>query len=282
MIAYRGIGKNHNEDPLSTKHHAIYFSNNMDVAHRYGEKGSTWQFDLKGNKIVPTSELKKLLSESDYSDLADDYDNADLDESPLFGLNPQAEDIANALKLNGIIDKKGNIELLSAADELPNRRIPEDIMKDGKKLKEFLASEWRDKNHSDAPAYEGGTDLAGLIKDHDMPSRMLKALGMGDHISMPQKLILTVDKFSKGQPFAKLEKGSDRLTYKGRERMKKSEFAIPSEKDKENPAGHGAYPINDIEHARNALARVAQHGPPEEQAEVRRKVHAKYPSIDEE
>ena len=135
---------------------------------------------------------------------------------------------------------------------------------------------------SKAPAYEGGFDLAKIIKDHDMPSRMMKALGMGDHVSMPEKMILTVDKFSKGQPFAKLEKGSDRLTYKGRERMKKSEFAIPSEKDKENPAGHGAYPINDIEHARNALARVAQHGTPEEQAEVRRKVHAKYPSIDEE
>jgi hypothetical protein len=39
------------------------------------------------------------------------------------------------------------------------------------------------------------------------------------------------------------------------------------------------YPIEDIEHARNALARVSQHGSPEEKSKVRSKVHSKYPSI---
>ncbi|MBC8275401.1 MAG: hypothetical protein H8E40_10595 [Chloroflexi bacterium] len=40
------------------------------------------------------------------------------------------------------------------------------------------------------------------------------------------------------------------------------------------------YPIQDKAHARNALARVAQHGTAAEIAAVRRKVKAKYPSIE--
>jgi hypothetical protein len=40
------------------------------------------------------------------------------------------------------------------------------------------------------------------------------------------------------------------------------------------------YPIADESHARNALARVAQHGSPEEIAGVKRKVKAKFPGID--
>jgi hypothetical protein len=41
----------------------------------------------------------------------------------------------------------------------------------------------------------------------------------------------------------------------------------------------GRYPIPDKAHARNALARVAQHGTAQEKAEVRRKVHGKFPAI---
>jgi hypothetical protein len=40
-----------------------------------------------------------------------------------------------------------------------------------------------------------------------------------------------------------------------------------------------SYPIENESHARNALARVSQHGSPKEKAEVRRKVEAKFPSI---
>ncbi len=61
-----------------------------------------------------------------------------------------------------------------------------------------------------------------------------------------------------------------KLTSKGRKRMKSSSFAIPSKRK---------YPINDKAHARNALARVAQHGTPKEKAQVRRAVKRKYPSI---
>ena len=65
------------------------------------------------------------------------------------------------------------------------------------------------------------------------------------------------------------------LTYAARKTMPKKEFALPSKKE----GGKGGYPINDAAHARNALARVSQHGTPSEKATVRRKVHAKFPSI---
>jgi len=61
-----------------------------------------------------------------------------------------------------------------------------------------------------------------------------------------------------------------------RDHIKDSNFVFPP--DKEHP--HGRYPIHDIEHARNALARVAQHGTPEEKAKVRAAVCHKYPSIE--
>lgn len=61
-----------------------------------------------------------------------------------------------------------------------------------------------------------------------------------------------------------------KLTSRGRKRMKASSFALPSKRK---------YPINDKKHARNALARVAQHGTASEKATVRRKVHRKFPSI---
>lgn len=41
----------------------------------------------------------------------------------------------------------------------------------------------------------------------------------------------------------------------------------------------GRYPIDTKNRARNALARVAQHGTPSEKKRVRAAVHRKYPSI---
>lgn len=60
-----------------------------------------------------------------------------------------------------------------------------------------------------------------------------------------------------------------KLTTGQRNKMPKKDFAL---------AG-GRYPIEDKSHARNALARVSQHGTPAEKAEVREKVHRKYPGI---
>lgn len=60
-----------------------------------------------------------------------------------------------------------------------------------------------------------------------------------------------------------------KLTTKKRKSLKKSSFALPGKR----------YPINDANHARNALARVSQYGTPAEKARVRGAVHRKYPSI---
>lgn len=64
------------------------------------------------------------------------------------------------------------------------------------------------------------------------------------------------------------------LTYRARKRLSKRSFAIP-----EKAPGPGSYPIHDIAHARNALARVMQHGTPEEQARVKAAVARKYPGL---
>jgi len=66
-----------------------------------------------------------------------------------------------------------------------------------------------------------------------------------------------------------------RLTYKARKSMPKKQFALPAKKE----GGKGGYPIPDKSHARNALARVSQHGSPAEKAKVRAAVHRKFPSI---
>lgn len=66
-----------------------------------------------------------------------------------------------------------------------------------------------------------------------------------------------------------------RLSYGKRKRMGRSEFAVPSKRE----GGKGGYPIPNASHARNALSRVSQYGSPEEKAEVREKVHRKFPGI---
>ena len=60
------------------------------------------------------------------------------------------------------------------------------------------------------------------------------------------------------------------LTARGRKQIKSSNFAIPEKR---------AYPIQDIVHARNALARVSQFGTSSEKAQVRAAVYKKYPSL---
>lgn len=60
-----------------------------------------------------------------------------------------------------------------------------------------------------------------------------------------------------------------KLSYEARKHLPGKDFALP---------GH-RYPIEDKAHARNALARVSQHGTPAEKARVRAAVHSKYPGI---
>lgn len=71
------------------------------------------------------------------------------------------------------------------------------------------------------------------------------------------------------RPELEHRKSGGRLTTKARNALPAKDFALPGRR----------YPVNDPSHARNALARVSQHGSPEEKAVVRRKVHAKYPEI---
>ena len=60
-----------------------------------------------------------------------------------------------------------------------------------------------------------------------------------------------------------------KLTAKKRNAIPTSSFAGPDR----------SYPINDMSHARNALARVSQFGTHELKAHVRSKVHKKFPGI---
>lgn len=60
-----------------------------------------------------------------------------------------------------------------------------------------------------------------------------------------------------------------KLTAQARKHIASKNFALPG----------GRYPIEDASHARNALARVSQHGSPEEKAKVIAAVHRKYPDM---
>lgn len=69
------------------------------------------------------------------------------------------------------------------------------------------------------------------------------------------------------------------LTAAKRKALPSSDFALPGKGEGPEGKGSGSYPIPDESHARNALARVSQHGSPEEKARVRAAVHRKYPGI---
>jgi hypothetical protein len=69
------------------------------------------------------------------------------------------------------------------------------------------------------------------------------------------------------------------LSSKKRQSLPSKSFALPGKGEGPKGKGAGSYPIPDESHARNALARVSQHGSPAEKATVRAKVAAKFPGI---
>lgn len=73
-----------------------------------------------------------------------------------------------------------------------------------------------------------------------------------------------------------LEKISAPLTPAGRDRVKDKNFALSA---RQSDTGKPAYPIHDEAHARNAVARVQQHGSPEEKSEVFKDIARKYPGL---
>lgn len=62
-----------------------------------------------------------------------------------------------------------------------------------------------------------------------------------------------------------------KLTYAQRKMLPRKDFAIPEKR---------MYPINDENHARSALSRVAAFGTPEEQRQVRMAVLKRYPQLE--
>lgn len=69
------------------------------------------------------------------------------------------------------------------------------------------------------------------------------------------------------------------LKMKAREKLPSKDFALPGKGTGKAGKGPGSYPIDTPGRARNALARGAQNASPAQQAEIKKKVTAKYPSI---
>jgi len=70
-----------------------------------------------------------------------------------------------------------------------------------------------------------------------------------------------------------------KLSSSRRQALPKTSFALPGKGEGKSGKGAGSYPIPDESHARNALARVAQHGTPAEQKQVKAAVSRKFPKI---
>ena len=73
----------------------------------------------------------------------------------------------------------------------------------------------------------------------------------------------------KAHAHAKFHAAAGGLTAQQRDALPETAFALPGRR----------YPIHNESHARNALARVSQHGTPEEKSAVRSAVASRYPSI---
>lgn len=69
------------------------------------------------------------------------------------------------------------------------------------------------------------------------------------------------------------------LTAHERQAMPKSDFALPGHGKGPKGAGAGSYPIDTEARARSALSRGAPNASPSELAQIKRRVHEKYPDI---
>ena len=78
--------------------------------------------------------------------------------------------------------------------------------------------------------------------------------------------------------FPMLEKSAEKLTAEERKDLPGKTFAVHLKKGDENGKKE-KYPVPDIAHARNALARVATFGSPVEKKEVEAKVESKFPAL---
>lgn len=69
------------------------------------------------------------------------------------------------------------------------------------------------------------------------------------------------------------------LNMKAREKLPSKDFALPGKGEGKGGKGSGSYPIPDKAHARAALSRGAANASPKEDAEIKRKVSAKFPDM---
>jgi len=148
-------------------------------------------------------------------------------------------------------------------------------------------NEWLEQCHLKEQQKEASVNLEELF-DH-LDTGMLEKIASGS-MSLDEALTKIAQGKEEGDtPESKVkEYSSGAMSAHTREGLKPSQFAIPESKAKKiGVAGEikgeaeGKYPIPDEKHARNALARVSQHGTPAEREAVRSKVYAKYPQLRE-
>ena len=72
-----------------------------------------------------------------------------------------------------------------------------------------------------------------------------------------------------------------KITTEKRKSLSRGKFALPPRPEEKRRDIAGRYPIPDAAHARNALARVSQHGTKSEQEAVRRAVKREFPNIEQ-
>lgn len=124
---------------------------------------------------------------------------------------------------------------------------------------------------SDAKSLVTGATRVGALagaRAQQLASRAKGRMGPPQPMAGPPAAMQSLAAAPPGTPPPAMARGGH-LTTKQRDAMPKKEFALPG----------GRYPINDANHARNALARVSGNGSPAEKAEVRSAVHRKFPGI---
>lgn len=158
------------------------------------------------------------------------------------GMSPhELEDVAYSLLSDVFAQGKGDDE---GAEELPP-----------KELKKGLDVE---KEHTSNPMI-----AKEIVEDHELESKDNTYYEKLDDMEKEMK--------EEDNKIAFLQnKLSKVLSPKGRKHVAKKNFVFPKERK---------YPIHDLSHARNALARVSQHGTPSEQSKVRSAVYSKYPGL---
>lgn len=124
--------------------------------------------------------------------------------------------------------------------------------------------------------YGIGSDQDAWVAPYECKEGIVQLSPFTDWVDVQKKWVSdTVDPEKDKAQLDKLKMSEEEikltaLTTKARKDLPSSAFVYPSEEK---------YPIQDIEHGRNALARVAQNGTSDEQSKVRAAVYKKYPEL---